>query len=364
VQPDQHEKNYIAIMFADAHLPDQLLPQHLDAYLERGWFRMSQRIFTTNFVHFKDQIYSTVWLRILLDEYIADSTQLKLFKRNAVFRTTIKPASITTEKEELYLHYKHSLPFQPSESLSSLLYGRTENNSIFNTFEVTLHDGEKLIACGFFDVGEASAEGITSFYDPAYKKFSLGKYLIYLKIQHCRNLKLRYFYPGYFVPGYSFFNYKLTIGRETLEFLRLRSQQWISIETFSADDIPVKVMHDKLNLVSNALTQANISSKVMKYEFFDANLIPDLKGSELLDFPVFLFFGDQSNDGINPILVFDVRDAQYHLLTCAPIWKPNEISPDLSFYSVYFLKPIFEVSATPSIEEIESVILKVLSVQP
>ncbi len=347
-------------MFANAHLPEQLPPQHLDAYLERGWFRMAQRIFTTNFVHFKDTIYSTVWLRILLDQYVDDSTQIKLFKRNAAFRTTIKRATITSEKEELYLNYKHSLPFQPSESLSSLLFGRSQNNSVFNTIEVTLHDGEKLIACGLFDVGEVSAEGITSFYDPTYKKFSLGKYLIYLKIQHCRNLKLKFFYPGYFVPGYSFFDYKLDIGRSTLEFFQLRSQQWISIENFSSDDIPVKVMHHKLELAKDVLTERNITSKVMRYEFFDANLIPDLWGSELFDFPIFLFFGDQSKEDINPILVFDVRDAQYHLLTCIPIWKPNETNPDTTFYSDYFLKSIAEIHATENVEEIAGIIFRSL----
>src|SRR6187551_3186440 len=233
-------------MFAQAQTPEQLTPQELDAYLEQGWFRMGSRIFTTNFVHFKDQIYSTVWLRILLHEYAPDNTQIKLFKRNASFRTTIKPLEITNEKEDLYKRYKQSLPFQPSDSIHQLLMGRTTSNSIYNTLEVNVHDGDKLIACGFFDLGETSGMGISSIYDPDYKKYSLGKYLIYTKIQYCQNLRLRYFYPGYFVPGYSFFDYKLTIGRAALEFLQLSSQQWLRIEHFSDDDIPYSVMLNKL----------------------------------------------------------------------------------------------------------------------
>ncbi len=351
-------------MFAQAHTPENISPQEIDAYLEKGWFRMGQRIFTTNFVHFQDHIYSTVWLRILLNEYVADGTQTKLFKRNAAFRTTIKPAEITDEKEELYIRYKQPLLFQPSESIYQLLMGRSNSASIYNTFEVNVHDGDKLIACGFFDLGETSAMGISSIYDPDYKKYSLGKFLIYLKIQYCKNLKLDYFYPGYFVPGYSYFDYKLTIAQPALQFLQLSSQQWQRIDFFFDDHIPYQVMHKKLMHLQKLLTAAGLQSRVVKYEFFDANLIPDLSDAELLDFPVFLFCIKESEEGTNPILVFDVCDGKYHLLMCMPIWKPNEINPDPSFYSDYFLKSVYEVYASQSIEEISEAILKVMKSQP
>lgn len=345
-------------MFAQAHTPEQLTLQELDAYLKRGWFRMGPRIFTTNFVHFKDQIYSTVWLRILLNEYEADSTQTKLFKRNTAFRTTIKPLEITEEKEELYVRYKQSLPFQPSDSIHQLLMGRITSHSIYNTLEVNVRDGDKLIACGFFDLGETSAMGISSIYDPAYKKYSLGKYLIYTKIQYCQNLKLRYFYPGYFVPGYSFFDYKLTIGRSALEFLQLSSQQWFHIDTFSDDDIAHQVMFSKLLHVHEILAKENLKTRVVKYEFFDANLIPDLRDAELLDFPVMLFRLNAPEESTNNIIVFDVRDGHYHLLSCLPIWKPNETNPDPTFYSDYFLKAVYEMYETPIAGEMADVYLK------
>ena len=31
-------------MFAEAHTPEELTPQQLDTYLEKGWFRMGQTI--------------------------------------------------------------------------------------------------------------------------------------------------------------------------------------------------------------------------------------------------------------------------------------------------------------------------------
>ncbi len=347
-------------MFAKACTPESLTSTELDTYLEQGWYRMGQSIFTTNFIHFKSEMYSTVWLRVLLNEFLEDSTQQKLFKRNTRFQTAIAPAMLTEEKEELYARYKQSLPFSPSDSLHSLLFSSTDKKSIYNTYEVTVCDGDRLIAVGFFDMGETSAAGISSVYDPDYKKYSLGKYLIYQKIRFCKNQKLRYFYPGYFVPGYPFFDYKLTIARPALQFLQLSSQSWLGIENFSGESIPYQVMHEKLLQAQRLLLQLQCVSRVVKYEFFDANLIPDLRDAELFDFPVFLFCDSNVAEYVSPILVFDVHDAHYHLYTCVPIWKPNETNLDTSFYSSYFLKVAQEIHAGTEVEEMIMVFLKLM----
>lgn len=345
-------------MFAQAHSPEQLTPSELDAYLAQGWFRMGQTIFTTNFVRFQHQIHSTIWLRVLLHEYVADHTQIKLFKRNAIFLTTIQRAVLTPEKEELYTRYQQSLSFPTSESLQHLLLGDINKSSIYTTYEVTVRDGARLIAIGFFDIGETSAEGIVSVYDPTYKKYSLGKYLIYQKMQYCQHLKLRYFYPGYFVPGNPYFNYKLTIGRPALQFLQLSSQGWLAIETFSSDSIPYSAMHNKLVEMQKLLTLANVESSIVNYEYFDAALIPNLRDAELFDFPVFLFCANKSAEGIHLLIVFDVRDARYHLLMSHPFWQPDEISTDPAFYSSYVLKTLSEIHATNSVEEMAVVFLR------
>ena len=91
-------------MFAAANHPDVLSPLELDTYLDRGWFRMGQAIFTTNFLNFKDQVYSAIWLRINLPELGTERTHVKLSRLNAAFRVEIKKASIAPEKEALFLN--------------------------------------------------------------------------------------------------------------------------------------------------------------------------------------------------------------------------------------------------------------------
>src|SRR5687768_3659888 len=100
-------------MFAQVKCPETLLQEELDHYLERGWFRMGQTIFTTNFLNFKNLFYSAVWLRLELEKYTSDSREEKLRKRNNSFRVEIRKAVVTQEKEMLYAAYRKNLPFEP-----------------------------------------------------------------------------------------------------------------------------------------------------------------------------------------------------------------------------------------------------------
>lgn len=352
--------HYLAPMFVEVHTPEVLTGSELDAYLARGWFRMGQTIFTTNFAHVKDKILSTIWLRVKLNNYIRDKVHAQLIKRNAGFTLTIQPAVITPEMETLFALYRESLPFSVSESLQHLLFGKDPVESIYQTYEVTLHDQDKLIACGFFDLGETSAEGIVSFYDPAYKKYSPGKFLIYSKMQYCKDLGYEYFYPGYFVPGNPNFDYKLSVGREVQEFLHLGSNTWRDVNTFSPADIPADTMRLKLEGLSSLLHHAGIESQVMKYEFFDAGLIPDMRNSGLLDFPYFLLPGARTEDPANIIIVYDVRDESYHLWVCMPVWKPDRTNPDKTFYSDYFIKPVQEVYVTADARIMSAVLMQII----
>jgi len=339
------------MMFAQVHCPDALTPEELDAYLENGWFRMGQSIFTTNFLNFRNNFYSAIWLRIDLSKFTTDKTQQKLAKRNSRFGSMIRKASINEEKENLYTKYKQSISFETSASLRHLMYGKS-SHSVFNTHEISIYDQSRLIAVGYFDVGAHSAAGITCFYDPEYKKFSLGKYLIYLKIEYCKKSGLRYFYPGYFVPGYSFFDYKLTIAHKQLEYLQLRSNQWLSVEGFTPADNPYLVMKERLMELGTALTDRGLRNKMLKYEFFDANLVPELMGAELFDFPLILFLGENDSDLLEHLVIYDVSTEVYRLLKCRSVWKTNSSSGSSDTFSSQVLKADKEIFSSPKIEDV------------
>ena len=346
----------LTVMFAEVHCPRVLEASELDQYLARGWFRMGQTIFTTNFLNFRNNFYSSIWLRIPLPEYTSDKTEQKLLKKNAKFKIEFRQASITPEKERLFSEYKKNISFEASTSLNTLLYGKV-NYNIYNTTEVCLYDQDKLIAVGFFDVGKTSAAGISSFYDPAYKKYTLGKFLIYLKIAYCKRLGLQYFYPGYFVPGYPLFDYKLEIGKSVLQYLDFPSLSWRPLEQFRLMNSPLHAMQEKLRELQSILSNAGVQSRLLKYEFFDANLIPELEGIVLFDFPVFLLCSGLSEE--KPV-VYDVRDGQYHLIQCKSVWASNTVTDVKEVYSSHVFKFDHGLFSNEHVQAMASMILREL----
>jgi arginine-tRNA-protein transferase len=306
-------------MFAQIEYPDQLLPEELDNYLANGWFRMRQTIFTTNFLHFDQQFFSAIWLRVQLDGLLIDKKYTTLKKLNRNFRTEFEklPAEgIGTTHELLYLQYRQSVSFDVSPSLQELLFG-TETNNRFNTQVVNIYDGDELIAAGFFDLGQNSAAGIACIYHPAYKKHSLGKYLMYLKFDFCKLHQLQYFYPGYVVPGYAPFEYKLEVGKSALQYLQLATKQWVPLSSTGTMADPIQVMIERLATLNGLLLKKAIPNHFLYYRFFEANLHPYYYSFEFFDYPVFINCFPIEEASFYTLVVYDVRVQRYQLLDCS-----------------------------------------------
>jgi arginyl-tRNA--protein-N-Asp/Glu arginylyltransferase len=336
-------------MFAKSAFPLTLPPAELDAHLERGWFRMAQTIFTTSFLNFTNTFYSAVWLRIDLARFESSARQERVSKQNSKFRAEIKPATIDPIRELLYAKYRQSLTFEASSSLHQLMYGSAVHN-IYNTQEVNMYEGDMLIACGYFDVGEKAAAGITSFYNPDYKKYSLGKYLIYLKIEYCKRTNLQYFYPGYFVPGYPFFDYKLELSNGALEYLDLETSRWRPMEEFNSALTPLRVMIQALSELQGKLSTLKVESQFLKYEYFDANILINTEQNTFFDFPVFVSY-QPAVDTVFSIVIFDIRDSKYHLLLCSGLQLSSSDNAN-GIFSSHLLKLESDLFSTPSVDEI------------
>lgn len=196
---------------------------------------MQQQIFTCRYVHFAEERYPVHWLRISLAHVLFGPKQKRLFRINEPFSVTVKPLKITDELETLYDLYWYSLDFDAPYSVEScLLEGSAQ--TIFDTYVIEVRDEGQLIAAGIFDNGDRSIAGIMNFYHPDYRKQSLGKYLMLLKIQHAIRQQKSYYYPGYLVGNYPKFDYKLFACQEATEVYSEASGQWLpfSWETVKA----------------------------------------------------------------------------------------------------------------------------------
>ncbi len=309
-------------MFAEKHYPEIMLPEELDAYLAKGWYRMGQAIFTTHFLCFGEEFYSAIWIRLNLEEYTFRKSLRKISRKaKKQFTTHFQKARIDAKREALYQKYRYHFKGVLAPNLTdSLLDG--ESHNIFNTYELSVYDGDKLIALSYFDLGKESAASIIGIYDPDYNSFSLGIFSMLMEIEYCQANGLKYYYPGYVVPGYKRFDYKLRIGG--VSYYDLASRKWLPYRELKKEDIPIQSMRLKLEQLQQILKAGNIFSQKLYYPLFEANLF-GFWPTYFFDFPVFLLchLGPKSN--YYTVVSYDIREENYQLLGCIPF-------EDIQFY--------------------------------
>jgi arginyl-tRNA--protein-N-Asp/Glu arginylyltransferase len=198
----------------------------LDYYLSQGYYRMQQNLFTCRFLPIDNNLYTVHWLRLVLSRVSYGPTQRRLLRLNEQFAVVLRPFRLTEELEELYARYRTSITFDAPETVEAFLQAGAANNA-FSTGVVEIRDGQQLIAAGIFDSGARSIAGIMNFYDPAYRKYSLGKYLMLQKINHALRQQKDYYYPGYVVHDYPKFDYKLFADEAATEVFDSMQGRWL-----------------------------------------------------------------------------------------------------------------------------------------
>ncbi len=206
-------------------------PALLDNYLSRGWYRIGPFVFTTDHVEHPEGDFPVAWLRYRLEGFDPRKDHNSLLKGHEQFQYDIGQFYLTEEYEALFAKYRASLNFYTSESLKKLLYDFFDpderEEDFFPTDIVEVRHGQKLIAAGIIDMGEKSCAGIVNFFDPAYKKYSLGKSLMIVKMVVSQRKGMEYYYPGYIAYGYPKFDYKLFLGKDRVELFDPARKEWI-----------------------------------------------------------------------------------------------------------------------------------------
>lgn len=219
------------MFYYDRVNPESITGQQLDALLALGWYRMHQNVFTTSHVEL-GEIYRVHWLRYPVQSVRAHRSRQRIRRRNHPFTVSIEPfSSIGLAHHQLHQKYRAAIDFDGALSIEECLFGEPPvRNNIFQTHCISVYDRGNLIAAGYFDTGETAAASILHFFHPAYKRYSLGKYLILLTLDFLNNNGYRLYYPGYVVEGLSKMDYKLFLGREQAQYFHPSSAQWLPFE--------------------------------------------------------------------------------------------------------------------------------------
>lgn len=352
-------------MFTEKHLPESLSGEELDVFLEYGWYRMGQSIFTCHFLFFEDNLYSPIWLRLPLERYHFRKS-LRKIKRKVEdhFEVQVRPMLIDEEKELLFQQFKKHFKGKLYGSLKEALFDGTDHN-VFTSWEVAIFDKGRLIAFSIFDLGHLSIASIKAVYDNDYRPYSLGIYTMLREIQFGWEKGFEYYYPGYFVPGYDRFDYKLRIGNaDEVQYYDLKSSTWKPYRTFDPERIPVRVLNLKLFRVGFALSGLRIPFQMLYYPAFESSQFGTAE-ERFLQSPLFLhIFSDRY---LNPrfVVYYDLRKELFvfsHSLNKEMLEKhlaENSLLSNAEKQLVAFMKENIvlaqDISETPIVNMIKNV---------
>lgn len=272
-------------MYTELHSPIFIQPEELDAYLEKGWFRMGQMIFTCHILCFNNDVYSTIWLRLDLKDFSFKRRMRKILNKNdRLFSYTIGPPNFEGDRQALYEKHKKRFEGYIPGTLKESLFGLEEDN-IYNTHEIAVYDGDQLIAVSYFDIGSGSMASIMGLFDPDYEKYSLGIYTMLKEVEFGLENQISFYYPGYVVPGYGKFDYKLRIGE--MDFYDVALESWRPYDQLTSDHLPSDLIYSKLNKLAEGFEKKGLSYKKLTYPFFDKEFYGD-NTEALLQSPLIL----------------------------------------------------------------------------
>lgn len=272
-------------MYTELHSPIYIHPEELDAYLDKGWFRMGQMIFTCHILCFNNEVYSTIWTRLDLRVYSIKKRMRKIRNRNdRLFRIEIGKPDFGGERQRLYDKHKRRFEGYVPGSLKESLFG-VEDENIYDTREIAIYDGDRLIAISYFDVGSNSMASIMGLFDPDYDKYSLGIYTMLKEVDYGIEQGLNYYYPGYVVPRYGKFDYKLRLG--PMDFFDVPSRSWRPYEELVVESLPSETIYEKLGELSEVFKASSLNCRLLTYPFFDKEFYGHSTGA-LLQSPLIL----------------------------------------------------------------------------
>jgi arginyl-tRNA--protein-N-Asp/Glu arginylyltransferase len=201
-----------------------------DRLLAEGWFRGTGVMYRNELVCIRGDMYSVQHIRLPVVNFERRKSHEKIFRRNReLFRVEIGDPEYDEQREAMYESHKGRFLAFIHDKFSEVLQTGF-HRGYFDTRELRVYDGDKLIAISYFDHGVRAMASMMCIFDPDYAKYSLGTYTMLEEIEYGRNNRVQYYYPGYILDQPSSFDYKLKLG--DYEWMG-KDRKW-----YSKDELP------------------------------------------------------------------------------------------------------------------------------
>jgi arginyl-tRNA--protein-N-Asp/Glu arginylyltransferase len=181
----------------------------LDVILALGFRHFGTTFFRYDTQRQHGKTVHVVPLRIDLDRFRPSGSQKRIMRRNRDLTVLFRAAEVDGRKELLFAVHKQRFRENVPESIYDFLSDRPAEVPCAAR-ECCLFQGDRLLATGYFDIGQASVSSIYTFFDPSPElgRRSLGLYVLLRQILYAREEGKAYLYHGYAYREPSFYDYK------------------------------------------------------------------------------------------------------------------------------------------------------------
>jgi leucyl-tRNA---protein transferase len=252
----------------------------LDRLLSDGFFRSSATMNRVNLLVLGGKPDTVIQIRVPLSDYVYKKRHRRMLRRvRERFRVVVQPFELTAQKDALYQSHKHRFRGYLQDTLFNYINGEQSKKArnIFESYEVSVYDGERLIAFSLFDVGNTALASILCVFDKDYAEFSLGIFTMLQEISFGMDNGFLHYYPGYVLHDSDLFGYKLTVSTK-MEFLH-PSNEWrdfahigevnlISEHIFRKIEA-AELMLDTLLLPYKRIVYANFGAAYYNFEVYN-----------------------------------------------------------------------------------------------
>lgn len=295
-------------------VPEVVRPAEVDQRLASGWFRVHQAWMHCRTLPWGEKLRTAVWIRLpAQDPQLRRSARRLAARNDRRFTHQVARYQWSEEKEAVFQAYQMVAPGGVTPSIERFLLGR-HSRERFDTHEVTIWDGDRLVGFSLFDVGATSAQSLIGCYLPHYSRFGLGRYTLLLELRYLGSRGGLYHYPGYILRDEPVMDYKLLCDAE---FLDLDLQRWAPLTPEATLPACAERTEAALQAVQDLWEARGRTTALKTYGPHDlpawnANL------SNCLDEPLILDCGEDNVTDVRLLVAWRVQDRRYRLLRVVP----------------------------------------------
>jgi len=200
------------MVFLDQHfICEQASPEELDRLWAQGWRHFGTYFFRYSVALHWGGIQTVIPLRVDLARFTPSRSQKRVLAKNRDLTVKIRDSFIDGEKMELFFRHRQRFKNNIPDTIYDFLTDEPASKPCINR-EISIYQGERLLAASFLDVGKRSTSAVYSMFDPVETKRSLGIFAILRSIQYSKELNYRYYYIGYAYREPSIYDYKKNFG--------------------------------------------------------------------------------------------------------------------------------------------------------